>query len=310
MTELTPLLVAVLAFCAIAGVAFVIGQSYLRAEHLQRRLPVLQGATGNSNATASALAGLVARHFDEKRFGIDDTLRGQLRQNLVRAGYFRRDAINFYVLWRLVAAGLMPLIAYFTILIVAPNLSLTTTFIVVFICMGLGVIGPDAFVSRRQRLLSAEYRNIFPDFLDLLVVCVDAGLSLEAALDRVSPEMSKRDRSFGINLAIMNAEMRAGRSFVEALATLADRLMIAEAQSLLAILRQSAELGSDSAEALRVFGDELRDKRLLRAEEQANKLSVKMLVPLGLFIFPVVLLVVVLPIVVKMATVFLPAMSK
>src|SRR5271167_233034 len=110
MTDWTPLIVAVLAFGAIACVAFVIGQYYLRAEHLQRRLPLFQGAAGDPSS--GAVTSVVARHFDEKRFGVDDTLRGQLRQNLVRAGYFRRDAINFYVLWRLAAAALMPIFAY------------------------------------------------------------------------------------------------------------------------------------------------------------------------------------------------------
>ena len=171
----------------------------------------------------------------------------------------------------------------------------------------MGIIGPDGFISRRQRQLSENYRRVFPDFLDLQVVCVDAGLSAEGALDRITDEITKRDRSFGINLAVMGAQMRAGRSFVEALESLADRLMIPEARSLVAVLRQTAELGADSAEALRVFGDELRDRRLLRAEEQAAKLSVKMLVPLGLFIFPVVVTVIVLPLVMRMITVLMPA---
>jgi len=242
---------------------------------------------------------MIARHFDERRFGVDDTLRGKLRQNLVRAGYFRRDAINFYVLWRLAAVVLLPFLAYLVFLIVAHDGRFITKLIVIVLAMGLGVIGPDAFISRRQRLLSVEYRNVFPDFLDLMVVCVDAGLSLEGALDRITAEISKRNRFFGINLAVMAAEMRAGRTFIEALATLADRLMISEARSLVAVLRQSAELGSDVGEALRVFSDEMRGRRLLRAEEQANKLGVKMLAPLALCIFPVVLMVILLPIVVR-----------
>ena len=81
---------------------------------------------------------------------------------------------------------------------------------------------------------------------------------------------------------------------------MADRLIIPEARSLVALLRQSRELGSDIADALRVFSDEMRDKRLLRAEEQANKLPVKMTIPLALFIFPVVLLVIMLPIAVRL----------
>ena len=100
MNDWTPLIVAGLAFGAIGGVAFVAGQAYLRSAQLSRRLPVLQGAAGDVSSTGSAIAGLVARHFDEKRFGVDDTLRGRLRLNLVRAGYFRKDAINFYVFWR------------------------------------------------------------------------------------------------------------------------------------------------------------------------------------------------------------------
>ena len=308
MTDWTPIIVAGLAFGATAGVAFVAGQAYFRSAQLSRRLPVLQGAAGDVSSTASAVAGLVARHFDEKRFGVDYTLRGRLRLNLVRAGYFRKDAINFYVFWRLAAAALTPILVYLA-LGIAVRASPLATSVGVIAGFGLGIIGPDGFISRRQRLLSAEYRSVFPDFLDLLVVCVDAGLSVEGALDRITPEITKRNRAFGINLAIMAAEIRAGRAFVEALDTLADRLMIPAAQSLVAVLRQSSELGSDVGEALRIFSDELRDKRLLRAEEEAGKLSVKMLVPLTFFIFPVILMVIGLPLVVSMAKALLPLMS-
>ena len=195
MTDLTPLIVAALAFGAIAGVAFVAGQAYVRSAQLYRRLPVLQGAAGDVGSTGSAVAGLVARHFDEKRFGVDDTLRGRLRLNLVRAGYFRRDAINFYVFWRLAAAALMPILAYLVLGIAIDSFAVATS-VGVMAGLGLGVIGPDAFISRRQRLLSAEYRSVFPDFLDLLVVCVDAGLSVEGALDRITAEITKRSRVF------------------------------------------------------------------------------------------------------------------
>jgi tight adherence protein C len=304
MADLTPLIVGLLAFCATGCVAYVVGQHYLRNVHLYSRLPVAQEAAGDSNSAGRAFSAMVARHFDEKRFGVDETLRGQLRLNLVRAGYFRKDAINFYVFWRLAAVVLMPAAAYFLLSIFAPHAQFTTTLIVILIAMGLGVIGPDAFVARKQRLLSGEYRIVFPDFLDLLTVCVDAGLSLEGSLGRITPEIGRRNHHFGVNLAIMGAEMRAGRTFVEALGTLAERLMIPEARSLVAVLRQSAELGSDVAEALRVFSDEMRTKRMLRAEEQANKLTVKMLLPLALFIFPVVLMVIVLPIGLKIMQLF------
>jgi tight adherence protein C len=304
MADFTPFTVGLLAFCATGCVAYVVGQYYLRNVHLYSRLPAAVETAGDSNSAGRAFAALVTRHFDEKRFGVDETVRGQLRMNLVRAGYFRKDAINFYVFWRLATVALTPVATYLLLSIFAPRATLATTLIVTLMAMGLGLIGPDAFIARKQRLLSADYRIVFPDFLDLLTICVDAGLSLEGALGRITPEIGRRNHYFGVNLAVMGAEMRAGRTFVEALGTLAERLMIPEARSLVAVLRQSAELGSDVGEALRIFSDEMRTRRLLRAEEQANKLSVKMLFPLALFIFPVVLMVIMLPIGLKIIEIF------
>jgi tight adherence protein C len=305
MSDWTPFVVAVLAFAAMAGIAFVVGQYYLRESHLQRRLPVPQAVTLDPGRQAAGSIGrLVTRHFDERRFGVDDTLRGKLRMNLIRAGYFRKDAINFYVFWRVMAVIGIPIVCYTIFRLLAPNAQFTTGLVIIVIATVLGIVGPDAFVARRQRLLGQEYRKVFPDFLDLLVVCIDAGLSLEAALARITGEMTRRNRYFGINLAIMAAEMRAGRSFVDALGTLADRLVIAEARSLVAVLRQAVELGSDIGEALRIFGDEMRDRRLLLAEERANTLSVKMIFPLGFFILPVVLMVVLIPVLIRLAAVF------
>jgi tight adherence protein C len=304
MADWTPFFVAIMAFCAIAGVAFAAGQFYLRAVKLRSRLPVPQGSRADLEGGGN-IARLVSRHFDEKRFGVDDTLRGKLRMNLIRAGYFRNDAVNFYVLWRLAALVLLPLMTYIVLEAAFGRMQFATRLIIVAIAIAIGVVGPDAFISRRQRMLSVEYRTIFPDFLDLLVVCTDAGLTLEGSVNRVAGEIADRfSRVFGINLAVMTAEMRAGRSFTEALSALADRLMIPEARSLVALLRQSTELGSDVGEALRIFGDEMREKRLLRAEEHANKLSVKMLLPLGLFIMPVVFMVILLPVVIRLLIAF------
>jgi tight adherence protein C len=305
MADWTPFVVAVLAFGAMAGIAFVAGQYYLRESHLQRRLPVPQAVTlDHGRQAAGSIGRLVTRHFDEKRFGVDDTLRGKLRMNLIRAGYFRKDAINFYVFWRVTAVIVIPIICYVTFRLVTSNAQFTTGLVIIVIATVVGIVGPDAFVARRQRLLGQDYRKVFPDFLDLLIVCIDAGLSLEAAIARITGEMARRNRYFGINLAVMAAEMRAGRSFVDALGTLADRLVIAEARSLVAVLRQAVELGSDIGEALRIFGDEMRDRRLLLAEERANTLSVKMIFPLGFFILPVVLMVVLIPVLIRLAAVF------
>jgi tight adherence protein C len=226
-----------------------------------------------------------------------------LRRELLKAGYFRADAVNYYVFARLTAVVAIPIAIYLLAEVFLPNTPALLKIALVATATLVAIVLPDAYLARRRRHLALRYRQIFPDLLDLLVICIDAGLSLEAAFDRVRSEIFKQSRELGTNLEMMGAEMRAGRSTIEALDSFANRLALDEAASLNTMLRQSLELGSDIGEALRIFSEEMRDKRLLRAEEAANKLSVKIVLPLGLFIFPVVLLIVMLPVVIKLLTV-------
>jgi tight adherence protein C len=171
---------------------------------------------------------------------------------------------------------------------------------IVGVAVLIGILGPDAYIARRQRLLTGHYRIVFPDLLDLMVVCVDAGLSLDATFERLSQEVMKRSRELGMNMILLGAEMRAGKTMTDALESFAERLGLDEARSFVAMLRQSVELGTDIGTALRVYSDEMRDRRLLRAEERANQLPVKMVLPLGLFIFPVILMVIMIPVVLRL----------
>jgi tight adherence protein C len=115
--------------------------------------------------------------------------------------------------------------------------------------------------------------------------------------------VTKQSAALGTNLIILGAETRAGRSTAEALSTFADRLNLDEARAFVILLRQSLELGTDVSDALRVFSDEMRQKRLLRAEETANKLPVKMVLPLGGLIFPVILVTVMYPVIIRLLAV-------
>ena len=301
LTDFSPLLITIFAFGAVATAVFVIGQFLALQIRLQKRIAV-PGRTRPASRLASSFDSLVSTYFDEKHFGVEGSVRTKLRRELVRAGFFRADAINYYIFARLAAAVILPSTAY---LLTEQLLTGTDWYLklgVVVVAIMLGVLGPDAYIARRQRKLQQEFRIVFPDMLDLMVVCVDAGLSLEAALDRISGEITRQNRHLGINLALMGVEMRAGRSTIDALGSLADRISIDEARSLVAMLRQSIELGTDVGDALRVFSDEMRDRRLLRAEEVANQLPVKMVGPLGLFIFPVILGLVLLPVTIRLFT--------
>jgi len=300
--NLVPITIAALTFGAVAALVLLLGRIYALHVQVQRRLPmpVALSSDAITGPPPSGLYALVARFIDEKKLGIDRSPRGKLRRDLLKAGYFRADAVNVYVLARILCVLIPPALALVFVETVPGDVPGLVRFGFVALVTLVGIVAPDAYLARRQRLLLQQYRVVFPDFLDLLVVCVDAGLGLDAAFDRVRPEIMKRCRELGLNLDMMGAEIRAGRGTTEALESLADRLGLDEAQSFVGMLRQSIELGSDVGDALRVFSDEMREKRLLRAEEAANKLTVKMVLPLGLFIFPVVLLVVMLPVMIKL----------
>lgn len=300
MMELSPTLIAALAFGAVAVVVFLVGQVISTQLRVQQRMTAPARPGTPAPSLGSGIDAIVSTYFDEKRFGVEGSVRAKLRQDLVRAGFFRAEAIKYYIFARLATVAVLTTLAYLlaeAFLINQPWIFKAGT---VVVSMLIGVLGPDAYLARRQRKLHDEYRLQFPDLLDLMVVCVDAGLGLEAALDRVSAEVVKQSRALGTNLKLLGAETRAGRSTIDALDSLADRLGLDEARSFSSTLRQSIELGTDVGEALRVFSDEMRDRRLLRAEEKANQLPVKMVAPLGMFIFPVILMVVMLPIMLRL----------
>jgi tight adherence protein C len=248
---------------------------------------------------------LLAGKIDEQKFGINSVLRAKIRRELVRAGYFSDEAVRNYVLAKFTAVILLPILAYlFSEIFVGPFGYLNL--IIVAGSAFIAISGPDAFVARAQRHLQHQFRIVFPDLLDMLVVCIDAGLSLDASFGRIRPEVEKRSRALGVNLEILGSETRAGRSTPDALDHFADRVNLDEVSAFVLALRQSIELGTDIADALRVFSDEMRGRRLLRAEENANKLPVKMVIPLGACIFPVILLSMMLPVVIR----FLSVMGK
>ena len=303
MAELTPVFVVFLAFGAVALVVFVVGQYFSAQIQLQRRAGGATSATDHSAAFLGGFHHFISTYFDERRFGVEGKARTKLRRDLMRAGYFRPDAVNYYIFSKIAVVAAVPILGYACSELLLAGRGWPLKLVVVSVLTLLAILGPDAYVSRRQRMLSEQYRVIFPDLLDLMVVCADAGLSLEASIDRLSKEMLKRSKETGMNLLLLEAEIRAGRTLSDSLQSFAERLGIDEARSFVGTLRQSIELGTNIGDALRVLGDEMRDRRLMRAEERANQLPVKMVLPLGAFIFPVILMTVMLPVVLRLMSV-------
>jgi tight adherence protein C len=289
------------AFASIAGITFSVGRMITGRNRLQRRLPAALALT-----SPDAMGALTGEPFKEDRFGLGQKLGRELRLKLVRAGYFSPGAVRFYVLARVCAVIAVPLAVLLCGAFLLRGLSTLSFMLIAAASVGIGALGPDAYLSRRQSAQLAEYRLNFPDLLDLLTVCVTAGLTVEASFERVRDRLGKRSPALGHNIQLMGAEMRAGRSSVDALGAFADRLGLDEAASFVAVLRHSVELGGDVATTLREFSEDMRAKRMLQAEKNANELPVKMVIPLALGIFPVILMICLLPVVLKLLRLMAP----
>jgi tight adherence protein C len=235
-----------------------------------------------------------AKHYSEQN---SDEMK-VLRRRMMQAGIYDPRAVGYFFLGRTaLAVGLAVMVFLF-----APTEPGSAVGWMFMGAAGIaGYIGPSLYIDRRIKARKAEHQAGFPDFMDLLVVCADAGLSMEASLDRVGRELGDSYPSLTANIHMTNLEIRAGRTMSEALEHLGDRLGVEEARSFATLIQQSAELGSSITEALRVYSDDMRHKRLSRAEEKAYSLPAKLAVPMMLCIFPVLFVVILLPVIVRLA---------
>jgi tight adherence protein C len=168
----------------------------------------------------------------------------------------------------------------------------------------LGSIIPSVWLDRSVKSRQRELRVAFPDALDLLVVCVEAGLGLAPAMQRVADDLMISYPELGLELTLVNAEMRAGVERAQALKNLAERTGLDDIRGLVALLVQTLRFGTGIADALRVYSEEFRDKRMQAAEEAAAKIGTKMIFPLTLCLFPSFFLVAIGPAVVRLVEAF------
>ena len=158
-----------------------------------------------------------------------------------------------------------------------------------------GIILPEVWILWRISARQHRLRRALPDALDLLVICVEAGLGLDQAMMRVSQELKVVHRELSDELQLVNLEMRVGKSRIEALRELARRTGLEDIKALVAMLAQTERFGTSISQSLRVHSDDLRTRRRQRAEEMSAKTSVKMVFPLVLFIFPALMIVIIGP---------------
>jgi len=263
------------------------------ADPLRRRLGRLSSHerqdTSRAETIAAALQPLSALIMPKK-----DWERSKVSRQLVLAGYRSSNALTLFYASRALLMILLPVL----VLGASPLFPSLSSTMVLFYAGGagfLGMIAPGAVLDRLEQRRKRQLRVAFPDALDLMVVCVEAGLGLAAAIQRVADELSVSHPELGAELALVNAEIRAGVERSQALKNLADRTGLEDIRGLVALLVQTMRFGTSVADALRVYSEEFRDKRMQAAEEQAAKIGTKMIFPLVLCMFPSFFLVAVGP---------------
>ena len=225
----------------------------------------------------------------------------RLRMKLIQAGYMQPNAVGNYFLARFGMFFGFALLAFVVERWLGREATAFSRWTFVVMAGGAGYFMTGLFLAGRIRTKMREYRNGFPDFMDLMIVCSDAGMSMEAGIERVSKELALTYPSLSQNLQLVSLELRAGRRLDDALRSLSDRLNLDEVRSFATLLQQSKELGTSLSGALRVFSDEMRHKRMSLAEEKAHALPAKMSVPVTVCILPVVLMIAIIPIIVNLS---------
>jgi len=299
------MLMALLIFLAAGTLAFsVMAALRVRSAVKKRTSRILseqeRASQGRSlqDSSAKALTKLLeytTKHYSET----NQEHMKVLRRRLVQAGIYDPRGVAFFFIGRTaLALGVAAAIFIFLPLMKPVGGSM---FWLLIVAGGVaGYVGPSMYVDRRISARTLQHRSGFPDFMDLLVVCADSGLSLEASFERVGREIGQGYPSLSANIHLTNLEVRAGRALKEALENFADRLALEEARAFATLINQSIDLGSSITDAMRVYSDDMRHKRLSRAEEKAYALPAKLAVPMMVCIFPVLFVVILLPVIVRL----------
>lgn len=224
-------------------------------------------------------------------------------KKLTYAGFRAPNSLETYFGIKAALAIALPAITLF-ILRWFPDVTTQQAILAAIAAVGLGIFGPSVALEKLAERRIKALRDGFPDALDLLVVCVESGLGLAAAIQRVSVEVGVSHPELAMELSLVNAETRAGVDRAKALRNLADRSGLEDIRGLVSMLIQAMRFGSSIAETLRVYSEEFRDRRMQKAEEEAAKISTKLIFPLVFCLFPSFFTVAIGPAVIRFIDVF------
>lgn len=221
-----------------------------------------------------------------------------IRQRMTHAGYREESAVKIFYGCKVLVPVVLCIVAF------ATGLGNKGGFFVYAACLGIGFLGPDFWLGKQIKKRQRRIRRGLPDVLDLLVICVEAGLSLDQATARTSEELHQALPDLCDELSMVVLEQRAGRARADAWKNLSERTGEESVRNMVSMLVQSEQLGTSVAKTLRVHSDTLRTQRIQQVEEMAAKTSVKLVFPLVFFIFPSLFLVCLGPAAIQMMDTF------
>lgn len=233
------------------------------------------------------------------------TQTSEVRITLSQAGYRSNSSIVIFYGCKSFFAMSLPLIYLIILAITGFGVTLLSGLTGAVVLGGAGYYLPDLLLHRLVRSRQRELFENFPDALDLLRICISAGLGLDSAIQRVGEQLRFKSRAMAEDFQLLNLELRAGLSKAQALRNLALRTGLKEVNALVAMLIQSEKFGTSVSESLRVHADSLRVQRRMRAQEQAAKIPVKLTVPMILCTFPALFVVLLGPAVLNIIRAFM-----
>jgi tight adherence protein C len=251
----------------------------------------------------------LADRIERTGLNLTDTKSDAVRQKLIAAGFDSSAAPRLFTLIRLVLIFALPGVFVLLTLAGGSQMSFLKMYLYSAVLALAGLYLPNLFVTARADRRREQITNGFPDCLDLLLVCVEAGLSLEAALDRVGREMIESHPLVARILSTTTLQLRAGAQRDAALRSMGEISGVDEIKSFATLLIQSDKLGTSMASTLRVYSAEMREKRRMRAEEKAHRLPVIISIPLVVNMLPTMIGVLMLPAVVRVVRTLIPALT-
>ena len=305
----------------IAIFAIVVLLSLFALTLLERRL-ILRGELRDiAGTTLSEFAGATLHNRSEgiwaklveriegSGLNLDDTKADALRERLKAAGFSSPIAPRLYTLLRLALVIVLPSLYVLTSISSGAGITILRLYVVGSACALIGLYLPALIVRIRADRRREAITNGFPDCLDLMLICVEAGLGLEAALDRVAREMAISQPLVVELLTTATLRLRAGATREEALRKMADDSGVDEIRSFSTLLIQSDRLGTSIGKTLRIYASEMRERRRMRAEERAHRLPVLLSIPLVVCMLPTMIGVLMLPAIIRVVRQLLPALA-